>query len=282
MRKALIFLLSITILLSCKDSYNYVARKGTLAKKYEFAKKYYDKKKYSKAQPLLEEIYPQYKGKKEAEEIYYMLANSHYKLRDYLLASYHFENFTQQYNFSPLAEECAFMHCICEFYKSLPPYLDQSITENGIKQFQLFVTNYPDSRYMGQCNEYLDKLRAKLHKKAYSNAMLYYNIGDYKAAAVAFGNAIKDYADIPQKDELEFLIVKSYYLYAKNSILQLQIERYNKAIESSKEYFAEHQQNQNKYNNEMINLVKQINSGIEKATKELKRRPVAPVKPVTL
>ncbi|MFM9945678.1 MAG: outer membrane protein assembly factor BamD, partial [Bacteroidia bacterium] len=109
MRKASLLFISFIFLFSCKDSYNYVMRKGTLAKKYDYAKKYFDKKKYSKAQPLLEEIYTQYKGKKEAEDIYYMLAYSHYKLHDYLLASYHFENFASQYGLSPRVEECAFM-----------------------------------------------------------------------------------------------------------------------------------------------------------------------------
>ena len=112
--------------------------------------------------------------------------------------------------------------------------------------------------------------------------MLYYRIGDYKAATVAFINAVKDYPDLPQKEEFEFLIVKAYYLYAKNSILQLQVERYKKALEASNEFFAEHAQNVNRYNDEMINLVKQINSGLIKAEKEIKRRPPVPLKPVTI
>lgn len=278
MRKVLLFFISLILLVSCKDSYNYVARKGTVAQKYEYAKKYFDKKKYSKSQPLLEEIYPQYKGKKEAEDIYYMLAYSHYKLHDYLLASYHFDNFTQQYSLSSRVEECAFMHCICEFYKSLPTYLDQTITENAIKSFQLFVNNYGESRYMPQCNEYIDKLRAKLHKKAYSNAMLYYRIGDYKAATVAFANAIKDFPDLPQKDEFEYLIVKSHYLYAKNSILSVQLDRYKKAIEASNEFYAEHSQSQSIYSNDIKSLVILINTGIAKAEREIKRKPIAPTK----
>ncbi len=277
MRKVLLFFISFIMLVSCKDGYNYVARKGTLTQKYEYSKKYFDKKKYSKSQPLLEEIYPQYKGKKEAEDIYYMLAYSHYKLHDYLLASYHFDNFTQQYSLSSRVEECAFMHCICEFYKSLPTYLDQTITENAIKSFQHFVNNYSESRYMSQCNDYIDKLRAKLHKKAYSNAMLYYRIGDYKASTVVFANAIKDFPDLPQKDEFEFLIVKAHYLYAKNSILSVQLDRYKKAIEASNEFYSEHSQSPSVYNEDMKKLVILINSGIAKSEREIKRKPlVAP------
>ena len=200
MRKVLLFFISLILLVSCKDSYNYVARKGTVAQKYEYAKKYFDKKKYSKSQPLLEEIYPQYKGKKEAEDIYYMLAYSHYKLHDYLLASYHFDNFTQQYSLSSRVEECAFMHCICEFYK------------------------------------------------------------------------------LPQKDEFEYLIVKSHYLYAKNSILSVQLDRYKKAIEASNEFYAEHSQSHSIYSNDIKSLVILINTGIAKVEREIKRKPIAPTK----
>ena len=278
MRKVFLYFMVLGLLFSCKDSYNYVSRKGSLAKKLEYAKKFYEKSKFAKAQPLLEEIYPQYKGKIEAEAIYFMLANSHYKLHDYLLASYHFDNFTQLYPASTRVEECAFMHCICEFYKSYPPYLDQSITQAAIKQFQLFINNYPESKYMVQCNDHMDKLRVKLHHKAYSNAMLYYKIGDYKAATVAFSNAIKDYPDLPQKEEFEFLTVKAHYLYAKNSILKTQIERYTKALEASKDYYAENSQSKSAYNTDLKSLVTLINDGIKKAEQELLKKPL-PAKP---
>jgi outer membrane protein assembly factor BamD len=278
MRQAFLFFISILILFSCKDSYNYVARKGSLEKKYAYAKKYFDKKKYQKSQPILDEIYPLLKGSAGAEEAYYMLAYSHYKLHDYLLASYYFENFTKQYKYSAREEECAFMHCICEFYKSMPYYLDQSITEEAIKQFTIFVTNYPDSKYMADCNIYIDQLRAKLHKKAYENAMLYYKIGDYKAASVAFANAVKDYPDLPQKDEFKFLIVKSLYLYAKNSIIQFQLERYNKAIEASNEYYSDFDNKTSTYNNQMKTLVDLIKEKIIDTELEMKRKQIVPAK----
>jgi len=281
MRNAFLYIFSIFFLFSCKDSFNYVSRKGTIQEKYEYATKYYNKKKYSKAQPLLDEIYPLYKGKKEAENIYYMVAYSHYNLKDYLLASYHFENFTQQYSLSPKVEECWFMHCMSEFYKSQPFYLDQTITENGIKQFQIFVNNYPDTRYMSQCNEYIDKLRAKLHKKAYENAKLYYRMGDYKASTVAFKNAVEDYPDLPQKDEFEFLIVKANYLYAKNSILQLQGERYKKALDASVEFMKEHAQTPTIYNMDVVEIQDMIKVGLAKSEKEMKKKQPAPANSAT-
>ena len=249
-------------------------RKGTAEKKFQYAIKYFNKKKYNKAQPLLEDIYPQYRTTKEAENIYYMLAYSHYKLKDYLLASYHFENFTQRYSLSSKTEECAFLHCICEYEKSLPYYLDQFGTETAIKQFQIFINNYPESKYMQQCNDYIDKLRAKLHKKTYENAMLYYRTEDFKAAIVAFENAVKDYPDIPQKDELDFLVVKSYYLYAQKSVLQLQPERYKKALDAANNFIDEHKQDNNKWINEVKKLINQINSAIDIAENELKKKKI--------
>lgn len=247
-------------------------RKGSLEKKYQYAIKYFNKKKYSRAQPLLEDIYPQFRTRIESENIYYMLAYSHYKLKDYLLASYHFENFTKRYSLSNKVQECAFLHCICEYEKSYPYYLDQTITTNAINQFQIFINNYPESKYMTQCNEYIDKLRAKLHKKAYENAMLYYRSEDYKAAIVACENAVKEYPDIPQKDELEFLVIKSYYLYAKKSVLMVQPERFKKAIEAANIYLEEQSQINSKYTNDVKKLLIQINSELAVAENELKKK----------
>lgn len=272
MRNLLLIICITFLFASCKDGYNHVLRKGSTEKKYEYALKYFNKKKYNKAQPLLEDIYPLYRTQKESEEIYYMLAYSHYKLKDFLLASYHFENFTKRYKLSSRTEECAFLYCMCEYQKSLPYYLDQTITTNAIIQFQVFINNYPDSKYMNQCNDYIDKLREKLHKKAYANAMLYYQTEDYKAAVVAFENAVKEYPDIPQKGELEFLVVKSYYLYAKKSVLQLQPERFKKALESANLFIEERSEDKTKYINDVKKLIVQINSELSVAENELKKK----------
>jgi outer membrane protein assembly factor BamD len=87
-----------------------------------------------------------------------------------------------------------------------------------------------------KCNEQIDELRGKLKTKAFENAMLFYKIEDYLAAIVSFKNAIKDFPDMDNKDEIEFLIVKCSYLYARFSIDEKKEERLKNVFAEYSEY----------------------------------------------
>ena len=82
----------------------------------------------------------------------------------------------------------------------------------------------------------LDKLRAKLERKSYENCMLYYNMMDYKAAVAAFQNHLKDFPDAKQKEQINYLTIKSYYLLAINSIDTKKKERFKAATDAYIKY----------------------------------------------
>jgi outer membrane protein assembly factor BamD len=65
---------------------------------------------------------------------------------------------------------------------------------------------------------------------------------DYRAAMVAFQNTLRTYPDIPQREEISYLTVKSSYRLASNSIAEKEIERYQETIRqylSFKEEFSQ-------------------------------------------
>jgi len=119
------------------------------------------------------------------------------------------------------------------YYHNSPPYsLDQSDTETAINELQRFVNQYPQSEHVADCNAKLDELRGKLQYKSYENAMLYYKMANYKSAIVAFNSHIKDFPDTEHNEELAFLIIKSYYLLAINSVESKKQERFKAAIDN--------------------------------------------------
>lgn len=231
--KQLLFLLSTLLIISC-GSYNKALKTKDMPKKYAYAKGYYDDQEYEKAIPLFEELLTYYKGTDSSEMLYYYYCYAHYGMGDFSMASHHFKNFTETFYNSEKTEECYFMYAKCEYKYSLPYYLDQTATENGIEKLQLFINLFPNSLRIPECNGYIDELRGKLKKKAYENAYLYYKIQDYVAAVAAFKIILDDYPDLENDDEVKFLIVKSSYLIAKNSIAKKQKERYKTVLEEFK------------------------------------------------
>lgn len=226
-----ILLLFLPLLLISCSGYNKLLKKGTLQEKYDAAKIYYNKKDYGRAAPLFEELSRAYRGRKEAEELNYYYAYCQYGMGEYMLSSYLFQNYVESFPRGTHTEESAYMHAYCEYLRSLPMELDQTSTKAAMESLQLFINQFPNSSFVAEANTHIDELRKRIVKKAYHNARLWYDIGDYKAAMTACTNAVEDYPDIAEKDELLFLALKASYIYAKNSVEELQKERFVKAME---------------------------------------------------
>lgn len=225
--------ISVFLLTSCSE-YTKVLKSDDYYLKLAKAKEYYEKGKYYQALPLFDELLTYFKGTTTMQDVLYYYAYCHYRSNEFLVAAYHFKNFADTYTSDPRAEECLFMSAKC-YYEVSPSYmLDQGYTNDCIQAIQLFVNTYPDSKYVFSANQLMDEMRAKLEKKAFYSADLYYRMKKYKAASVEFENLLRAYSDSPNAEQVSFLIIKSDYLYALNSVPSKQEERYEKTIAAYK------------------------------------------------
>jgi outer membrane protein assembly factor BamD len=220
----------IVALAGCKSKYEKLRASTDLAKKYKEAIRYYNKKDYARALELFDDLTQHYRGQAEAENLFYYYAYTNYKLKDYTSARYHFKVFADTYPNSTRTEECRFMSAYCYYLDSPNFSLDQENTQKAIDALQLFINYYPKSDRTAEASKLIQNLRDKLETKSYNNAKLYLTISDFQSAVIAFNNSLRDYPDSKYGEEMEFLIIKAQYLYAKNSYEIRQTERYNTAI----------------------------------------------------
>jgi len=226
------FILLITISFTgCKSKFEKLRLSTDIAKKYQEAIRLYNKKDYTKALTLFDDLVQRYRGRAEAEDLYYYFAYTNYRLKDFLSARYHFKIFADTYPSSPKAEECRFLAAYCFYLDSPNSSLDQENTYKAIEALQLFINIYPSSDRVAEASKLILDLRDKLEVKSYENAKLFLDIGDYQAAVIAFKNSAKDFPDTKYAEEMEFLTIQAQYLYAKNSLETKQEARYNEAIE---------------------------------------------------
>lgn len=230
----LAFVTVILLLTSCKSKFEKLRASNNIAMKYQEAIKFYEKKKYTKAYTLFDDLMVKYRGQAEAEDLYYYMAYTNYRLRDYTSARYHFKNFATTYPNSERAEECRFMSAYCFYVDSPRAALDQENSRKAIDELQLFINLYPDGEKAIEAADLIQKLRDKLELKAFSNAKLYFDMGqpdDYRAAVIALESMLREFPDTKYAEEAEFLILKSQYLFAENSMPHRQEARYNEAID---------------------------------------------------
>lgn len=216
------------ILSSCK--FQKILKKGTMDEKYDEAVRLYEIKDYSRAVQLFDQLAGAMRATDKAQKIAYMYAYCYYNQNDYTLGSYYFKRYASSYPNSAEAEECTFMSAYCNYLSSPEYSLDQSTTYEALKDLQLFTNTYPKSSRISECNDLMDQLRLKLELKDYKIARMYYKMEDYAAAIQSFNNLLKDFPDTPHKEEIMFYSVKSYYLYATESIFDKQVERHRKAL----------------------------------------------------
>jgi outer membrane protein assembly factor BamD len=252
------------LLFSC-SSYQKVLRSNDVTLKFKVAEALYNKAEYLKALPLLEDIYKFYIGTSQAEKVSYMLAYSYYKVGEYPLGAYQFKNFADAYPLSPQAEDAAYYYAYCLFLDSPQKDLDQTSSISAINAFQLFMDKYPGNKHVEECNKNIDILEDKLEQKAVDNAVLYYKIENYKAAVWAIRNVLQQYPATKEREKLEYIMVKSSYLYAANSIEEKKTERYSSTIEYYNEFKEKYPTS--KYDNELSALVREANYHIQHSKK---------------
>lgn len=229
----LIIIMSV-ISVSC-SKYQKLLKSNDYVLKYNKAVEYYEKKDFYRAVSLFEDLENIFKGSERGEKVYYYLAYCYYNQGDHILAGYYFQNFAYKFPLSSHKEECAFMSAYCAYLNSPDPSLDQTYTYKAIEEMQLFINKYPKSERVPQCNEIIDKLRDKLEIKAFDAAKLYFNIGEYKAAITALKINLEDYPDTRFREDIRYLILRSSYELAINSIESKRLNRFQSTVD---EYYA--------------------------------------------
>ena len=237
MQKIYIYLLITSIsTVSCKSEFQKTLKSNDYNLKYETAIRYFNKKDYLRSQQLFESILPVYKGTDKDETINYYIAQCNFKNQDYSMASYYLKSFVNNFPNSDKVEECRYLTGFC-FYKSSPKYsLDQENTKNAISEFKIYLKKYPQGVNVELSKQYTTELEKKLQKKAFLNSRIYYDMDQYKAATVAFKNYLNDFPESDYKEETMFLLIKSDYLMATNSVTSKLIERYESVISDYESY----------------------------------------------
>ncbi len=229
---AYIFIISF-LAMGCSE-YQKVLKSTDLEYKFKKAKEYYEAEKYDKAYPVFDELLTLYRSTSKAEEVFYYYAYTTYHLGDYILAAYHFKNYSKTFSTTERAAECGFMVGYCYYLESPEYSLDQSYTYKAINELQLFVNTHPQSERIPECTELIIELRRKLERKSFERAYQYYNTTYYQSAVVAFNNTLNDYPDTKYREEILYLRLKASYELAENSIESKKLQRF---IEAKTAYF---------------------------------------------
>jgi outer membrane protein assembly factor BamD len=234
--KILFIVLTGTLLVSCSE-YQKLLKSTDYELKWNKANEYYEQKKYQKVIDLLEELQAIHKGTDRAEQTLFMLANSYYNRKDYISASSYFETYYKTYPKGVFTEDCRFLSGKAAYLNSPDPRLSQEETYKAIEMLSVFLDYYPETDKKDEVVKMLTELQDKLVYKQLLSCRLYYDLGNYMAqnnylsCIVTANNALIDYPVSKYREELSFLVLKSRYMIASQSVESLRLERYRATID---------------------------------------------------
>lgn len=246
---------------NCSEYYK-IQKSNDYNLKYEKAKAYYEYEDYYHAKALLDDVVSVLRGSDKAEEAQMLYANCHYKMHDYTMGAYYFETFYKTYPFSERAEEAYYMNGAC-YYKDSPRVeLDQACSLKAINAMQLYLNKFPQGQYINEANNVIDEMRQKLEEKSYITAKLYFKLREYQAANVTLKNSLKEFPDSRYREELMYMVVKSNFMLAENSVEDKKAERYQNTVTEYYSFIDEFPQSQ--YINEIESMYNQSVEQIKK------------------
>jgi outer membrane protein assembly factor BamD len=216
-------------LFSCTE-FSKVQKSPDYDYKLRMADKYYVNKKYNYAQQLYEELFPLLKGQPQFEDLFYKYAYCSYYLKDWMQAENLYKQFTEVFPTSARAEEMEYMRAYTYYKQSPKVELDQANTQKTIGLMQIFINTHPGSSRIKEATLIIDECRAKLERKEFKSAELYYEMGHYRAAAIAFTSLMNNFPDSEKSHEYKLQVIRSYYLFANNSIDEKKQERFEQVI----------------------------------------------------
>ena len=211
-------------LVSCSD-YQKLLNSDDVPEKYKQAEVFYNNGEYRKANRLLEQILPTYRGKPQAQRVIFFFADSYFQTRSYNLAAYQYESFVKSYPKSERVQEATFKAAKSYYHQSPSYSLDQKDTYKAIEKLQIFINLYPNSQYNPEANQMISELQEKLEKKDFEIAKQYFTIRDYRASIKANDNFIANFPGTKFREEALYTKFLSLYEIAINSIFSKKEKR---------------------------------------------------------
>ncbi|MEN6619898.1 MAG: outer membrane protein assembly factor BamD [Rikenellaceae bacterium] len=238
--KIIVIVLAGVLTFSCKSQYDALLNTSDVEKKYDGAMKYYNDKKYLKASTLFDQLLLPLKGTEKDDTVQFYLGLSNYKFRDFITAEANFEQFVQVYPRGPFTEEAKFLRIECLYDGTYRYELDQMPTYKAMSAINEFLYEYPNSANLKRCRDMLVDLQERIDKKSFEAAKLYYTIEDYRAAAYALKNTLKENADNQYREDIMYYIVAANYHYASKSVPERQRERFLNLIDEYYNFISEY------------------------------------------
>lgn len=171
---------------------------------YKYAKVKYDDENYLGAQQDFDVVVLRYGGSIFADSAQYFLGMCHYYMDEFLISAVEFRKLITDRPQSPLLVDAQYMLAESYYKMSPRPSLDQEYTLKALKEYQLFLEDFPFDEKKEEAEKKILELRNKLARKNLQNAELYRKMGKLRSSLIYYDIVLNSYYDSEWADDALF------------------------------------------------------------------------------
>lgn len=198
-------------LFACSSSNNTAQDRTAICKtRFESAEVRFKNKEFGKVKGPLDEILAFCAGTGYMEQAQFFLAESHFNLKEWLEARGEYSSFILNFPSSPYIETAEFRKAVSSFNMKFHIARDESNTNQAMKDFERFASNYPNSPLLDSVAYYQEKLTERLAERDFQIARLYYRVDEPQAAIIYLKEFLVFYPKSVRQKDAVTLLIQSY------------------------------------------------------------------------
>jgi len=194
--------------------------------------------KYWKVKEDLEEILKTCTGTGVMEEAHFMLAESHFRLEEWIEARKEYGEFANLFPGSPYAETAAYRKAVSAYNLSYKDSRDQTNTTTAIRDFSRFEAEYPNSALMDSAYLFLDSLSNRVAENDYQIARLYFRMDEPGATAIYLKEFLDEFPKSPRQKEAIVMLINSYIEMKEFASAKFYLERLRSTYSADEKMLA--------------------------------------------
>tara|TARA_B100000686_G_C16752284_1_gene953284 strand:+ start:816 stop:1580 length:765 start_codon:yes stop_codon:yes gene_type:complete len=208
---SLIFLFFLSLFINLNCSTTKEPRSVPPSKLLRQAKKFFRDSAPERAKETVETLMEDFPDSKERIAGLMLLADIHYKDREYEEAKFNYQKFTELYPAHKFADRAHFYKAMANYKLSDLASRDLTPVHSALEGFQNFINDFPKSTYKGQAQKKIKKCQDLLAQNIFEIGKFYFRTGSYQSAIIRLKSFMSEYPNHSFIAETEFLLAESYF-----------------------------------------------------------------------
>lgn len=177
---------------------------------FQYAMDQLEERDWSEAAGALDMFVVTYLDHPRHAEARYRLGLAYMGQEEYVTAAMEFDRLAVEFPLGPWADESRYQVCVAYAELSPPPPLDQEYTQNSIDHCESLIAYYPDSEFLPQAQEIVDRLTSRLAEKEYLTAEHYFRRNAFDSSIIYYQALADRYPTTPWAPRALLRLVQAY------------------------------------------------------------------------